>query len=110
MDRPSLANKCTFGGISMGRVTGRKEAARPPRTADRERWRARLQVEELETRLAPAVLTPVQIRHAYGFDQINFTVNGQTIRGDGAGQTIAIVNAYGNTRIVNDLDVFDRSF
>jgi subtilase family serine protease len=70
----------------------------------------RPQVEELEQRTVPSVLTPAQVRHAYGFDQVRFSVNGQTIVGDGSGQTIAIVNAYNNTRIFSDLDTFDRSF
>jgi hypothetical protein len=60
--------------------------------------------------MAPAVLTPVQVRHAYGFDQIRFQVGSQSIVGDGRGQTIAIVNAYDNTRIFSDLDTFDRTF
>ena len=71
---------------------------------------ARLQVEELEARLALSPLTPVQTRRAYGFDQVSFTVNGQTIRGDGAGQTIAIVVAYGHASIFQDVDTFSRSF
>jgi hypothetical protein len=72
--------------------------------------RVRLEVEELESRVAPAVLTPIQVRHAYGFDQITFQANGKTIVGDGAGQTIAIVNAYDNTRIFQDVDTFDKAF
>ncbi|MBL8794840.1 MAG: S53 family peptidase [Planctomycetia bacterium] len=72
--------------------------------------RVRLEVEELESRLAPAVLTPVQVRAAYGFDQIVFEANGKTIVGDGAGQTIAIVSAYDHTRIFQDTDVFSKAF
>jgi subtilase family serine protease len=45
--------------------------------------------------------TPTQIRHAYGFDQI-----GQ----DGTGQTIAIIDAFNNPQIVQDLAVFDAQF
>lgn len=45
--------------------------------------------------------TPAQIRHAYGFDQIN---------GDGAGQTIAIVDAFKHPNIVGDLNTFDQKF
>ncbi len=45
--------------------------------------------------------TPAQIRHAYGFDQIT---------GDGSGQTIAIVDAYGNPDIQSDLVAFDQQF
>jgi hypothetical protein len=45
--------------------------------------------------------TPTQIRRAYGFDQIN---------GDGAGQTIAIVDAFKHPNIVADLNTFDQNF
>src|SRR5262245_54820620 len=55
----------------------------------------------------PVGLTPAKIRHAYGFDQIFF--NG-TIVGDGTGQTIAIVDAYDNPQIANDLTQFDLAF
>src|SRR5207245_11289572 len=41
--------------------------------------------------------SPAQIRHAYGFDQLS---------GIGAGQKIAIVDAYGNANIQNDLNTF----
>jgi hypothetical protein len=80
-----------------------------PRPPHHARY-VRLELEELEPRTVPAPLTPVQVRHAYGFDQIAFTLNGQTIAGDGRGQTIAIVNAYNHSRIAADLDTFDRTF
>jgi hypothetical protein len=44
--------------------------------------------------------TPAQIRHAYGFDQLPL---------DGAGQTIAIVDAYDDPNIAWDLQTFDRA-
>ncbi len=50
--------------------------------------------------------TPTQIRHAYGFDQVTFG----SVIGNGAGQTIAIVDAYGDPNIANDLHVFDLAF
>ncbi len=52
--------------------------------------------------------TPAQIRHAYGFDQISFS--GGSVAANGAGQTIAIVDAYNDPNIVNDLAVFDNQF
>jgi hypothetical protein len=93
-----------------------------------------LRVEELEDRLVPSAsatpdyvlartsigidsgstpqqsggFTPQQLRQAYGFDQIWF--NNGTIRGDGSGQTIAIVDAYDNPNIASDLHVFDQTF
>lgn len=45
--------------------------------------------------------TPDMIRHAYGFDRV---------AGDGSGQTIAIVDAYGDSKIASDLDTFDKTF
>jgi subtilase family serine protease len=45
--------------------------------------------------------SPAQIRHAYGVDQIN---------GTGAGQTIAIVDAYGSPTIQSDLATFNSQF
>src|SRR5580765_6447390 len=85
----------------------RAAAVRPVR---RSTSRARLTLEFLETRAVPATLSPLQVRHAYGFDQITFSANGQTIKGDGAGQTIAIVDAYNDPNIFSDLDAFDRQF
>ncbi len=57
---------------------------------------------------APSGYTPAQIRHAYGFDQIRFA-NG-TVAGDGAGMTIAIVDAYDNPNIASDLHQFNLAF
>jgi len=54
----------------------------------------------------PVGYTPAQIRHAYGFDQIMFG----GVQGNGAGQTIAIVDAYNDPNIFKDLDVFDSTF
>jgi streptogramin lyase len=56
----------------------------------------------------PPGLSPAQVRHAYGFDQIFFQ-NG-TVPGDGSGQTIAIVDAHDDPSIGNDLAVFDQQF
>jgi hypothetical protein len=47
---------------------------------------------------SPSGLTPAQIRHAYGLDQIT---------GDGAGQTVAIIDAYDAPTIQADLKAFD---
>jgi Dockerin type I domain/Bacterial Ig-like domain len=52
---------------------------------------------------SPNGLTPTQIRHAYGFDQI--LIGG--VQGDGTGQTIAIIDAYDDPTIVSDLHNFD---
>jgi len=54
----------------------------------------------------PVGMTPAMISHAYGFDQIMFG----NIVGDGAGQTIAIVDAYDTPTIWHDLQAFDAAF
>jgi subtilase family serine protease len=56
----------------------------------------------------PGSYTPAQIRHAYGFDRITF--NNGAVQGNGAGQTIAIVDAYDDPRIASDLHTFDSQF
>ena len=56
----------------------------------------------------PTGMTPAQVRHAYGIDQITF--NGGTIVGNGAGMTIAIVDAYDDPNIADDLRRFDAAF
>ncbi len=58
----------------------------------------------LHINLTPSVstsYTPAQIRHAYGFDQL---------QADGTGQIIAIVDAYGNASIQSDLNTFCAQF
>src|SRR6478752_688462 len=42
--------------------------------------------------------TPAQIRHAFGFDAINF---GGGLTGDGSGQTVAVISAFDNPKFVN---------
>jgi subtilase family serine protease len=56
----------------------------------------------------PTGTTPAQIRHAYGFDQVSFS-NG-TVAADGTGTTIAIVDAFDDPNIANDLHQFDVTF
>src|SRR5437868_10103632 len=58
------------------------------------RFHAVLRLEVLERRDAPAALTPAQVRHAYGFDQIQFATAAGAVAGDGRGTTIAIVDAF----------------
>jgi subtilase family serine protease len=56
----------------------------------------------------PGGFSPQQISQAYGFNQITFS-NG-TIKGDGSGQTIAIVDAYNQPNIASDLATFDSMY
>src|SRR5579863_5303395 len=78
-----------------------------PKSANlRRRRRPSWQVESLDDRLLLSALTPAQVSHAYGVDKITFG----TVRGDGTGQTIAIVDAYAPTNINTDVTVFDTAF
>ncbi len=52
-------------------------------------------------------LTPQQIQGAYGIDKIALSGG---IKGNGAGQTIAIVDAYNDPNITSDLTAFDNQF
>ncbi len=54
----------------------------------------------------PVGLTPIEARNAYSFNNIDF--NGTF--GDGAGQTIAIIDARNDPTIASDLAVFDQTF
>src|SRR5271163_429864 len=57
-------------------------------------------------------LAPIQLLTAYGFYNTggtnNISFNG--VAGNGAGQTIAIVDAYNDPNIVSDLAAFDGQF
>ncbi|HEY4309282.1 MAG TPA: proprotein convertase P-domain-containing protein [Pirellulales bacterium] len=55
----------------------------------------------------PTGLAPAQVAHAYGYDQILFSGG---IVGTGAGQTIAIVDAYDTPTIAHDLAAFDAFY
>ncbi len=56
----------------------------------------------------PSGLSPAQVRQAYGFNQITF--NNGAVVGNGAGETIAIVDAYDDPSIAADLSVFDQQY
>ena len=64
----------------------------------------------VRTSASPAVagLSPAQIAHAYGFDQLGNVTASQAA--NGAGQTIAIVNAFDDATIKSDLTTFDGVF
>lgn len=55
-----------------------------------------------------AAFTPTQIANAYGINQITFS-NGSIV-GNGAGQTIALIDAYNDPNIKTDLATFDSAF
>jgi len=56
----------------------------------------------------PLTLSPEMIDHAFGFGSIGFQdAAGNIVRGDGTGQTIAIVEPFGSSTIESDLEAFD---
>jgi len=67
-----------------------------------------LALEQLEARTLPSAYTPAQIVNAYGFNQIAF--NSGAVKGNGAGETIAIVDAYYDATIKNDLSTFSSQY
>jgi subtilase family serine protease len=70
-------------------------------------WRGRrLGLEELEPRHLPSAYTPAQIAHVYGFDRVSFG----GIRGDGWGETIALVVAYTAPHLHSDLGAFSAKY
>jgi hypothetical protein len=77
-----------------------KRPSRPPRLA----------IEALEERSLLS-FTPIQIRHAYGFDRVGFLdATHSLVAGDGQGTTIAIVDAYDDPNIAGDLAQFDSTY
>ena len=78
------------------------QAGHPPRNEDSD-WIARPPIRLLDNimRSTPRGYSPQQMRRAYGVDQL---------QGDGANQTIAIVDAYGSPTIQHDLDVFCQTY
>jgi hypothetical protein len=73
------------------------------RRSHRRHNQKRLHVEQLEARtlLSAYPVTPIEARHAYGFDLLS---------GNGAGTTIAIVDAFDDPNILSDLKTFDKKY
>jgi hypothetical protein len=55
---------------------------------------------------SPTGLTPAQVSNAYGLNQVNFG----GVTGNGAGQTIAIIDASYDPNIASDLEKFDSQY
>ncbi len=72
---------------------------------------AQTQVQVLPQAIAgPSGLNPLLLRSAYGVSQISVPNGAAFIYGYGTGQTIAIVTAYNDPRIISDLAAFDRTY
>ncbi len=59
---------------------------------------------------SPTGLSPAMIEQAYDLKNVAFTTNGQPVSANGAGETIAIVDAFGDPNISSDLQTFDANF
>jgi hypothetical protein len=71
----------------------------------------RLCLEALEERTLLSYFTPIQVRHAYGFDRVGFEDSTHSlVAGDGSGTTIAIIDWYDDPNIAGDLTVFDQTY
>src|SRR5579884_2766249 len=90
----------------MSLLTAKRRRRSSDLTSPR-RFRTRLALEELESRTVLSAYTPTQITTAYGFSGITLA-NGA--RGDGSGQTIAIVDAYYDPRVASDLAAFNSRY
>jgi hypothetical protein len=94
-----LRDVFTFGSNSRRSL----RAGRRPRRSDRRRF---LRIECLETRRLLSNLTPAQVAGAYGVNQVYY---GST-PANGAGQTIALLDAGDDSHIAADLAAFDSQF
>lgn len=70
-------------------------------------WRCEF-FESLEPRRLLSSFTPSQIETAYGFNQITF--DGGSVTGNGAAQTIALIEVDNDTTLNTDLSTFDSTF
>jgi subtilase family serine protease len=80
----------------------------------RNRRRARRtlpRLERLDDRCLLSGYTPAQITGAYALNAITFlSSKGSAIKGDGSGQTIALIDEYHDPHIRSDLETFDRTY
>ncbi|HEV8067517.1 MAG TPA: PKD domain-containing protein [Planctomycetaceae bacterium] len=63
-------------------------------------------LDRLEDRLMLTAISPVEMRRAYGIDQIKLGAAG--LAGNGAGQTIGIIEIGTDASLVSDLKYFDQ--
>jgi hypothetical protein len=67
-------------------------------------------VDQLDERCLLSGLTPQQLTAAYGLNSITFSSGSGTVKGNGAGETIALIEAYHDPTIGADLTSFDQAF
>jgi hypothetical protein len=67
--------------------------------------------DRLDERCLLSGLSPASITSAYDLGAITLTArNGSTVKGNGAGETIALIEAYHDPSIASDLHVFDTTY
>ncbi len=54
--------------------------------------------------------TPAQITAAYGLNAITFTTSTGPVKGDGTGETIALIETYHDPNLTSDLHTFDQQY
>src|SRR5580704_9859756 len=75
------------------------------------RRRTRPGLDRLEDRCLLSGFPPAQLTDAYGLDAITFTSSsGTTVKGDGTGETIALIEAYHDRNLASDLHTFDQMY
>ena len=77
----------------------------------RSRLVIRPRLEALEIRAVLSSLTPAQLTSAYGLNAVTFSSStGSTIKGDGTGQTIAIIDVDHDVNLATELATFDARY
>jgi subtilase family serine protease len=73
--------------------------------------RLRPLVDQLDDRCLLSSLTPALLTGAYGISDIKFTTStGATVKADGSGETIALIEAYHDPTLASDLKTFDQMY
>jgi subtilase family serine protease len=67
-------------------------------------------LDQLDERCLLSGLTPAQVTSAYGLASINFSTGSGTVKGDGTGEVIALIEAYHDPTLVSDLATFDQTY
>ncbi len=109
MNKPTiLVSAITLLVLSVGVSVPQAFASGPPRD-----WTAHSPIHVISpSSLTPVGLDPSQIRHVYGFDLLSCTFSGTfgSTSLCGAGQTVAIVDAFDDPVIESDLGTFSSQF
>ncbi len=70
----------------------------------------RPQIDLLDDRCLLSGLIPAQVTAAYGLNAITFSSSGTTVKGDGSGVTIALIEMYHDPNLASDLATFDQEY